>query len=93
MTNYPALSPRTRSVDVDLPGFGTFRKVPVTAFEDSAGRLRSPEPSKTGLWAYSVEDPPRGWPTADWPTDTPDPAQLGEYRSAVEPIVQLPATR
>ena len=40
-----------------------------------------PQPAETGLWTYSIEDPPRGWPTADWPTDTPDPPQLAaEYR-------------
>jgi hypothetical protein len=37
-----------------------------------------------------VPDPPPGWPTADWPTDTPDPAQLVEYRSTVEHVVTLP---
>ena len=93
VTNYPALPPRTRSVDVDLPGFGTIKKVPVTVVEDSARLLRDPEPAKIGLWTYSVEDPPHGWPTADWPTDTPDPAQLASYRSLAEPIVKLPGTR
>ena len=93
VTNYPELPPRTRSVDVDLPGFGTFKKVPVTTIEDSARRLRDPEPARTGLWTYVAEEPLRGWPTADWPTDTPDPAQLPEYRSVVEPVRALPGTR
>jgi hypothetical protein len=90
VTNYPELPPRTRSVDVELPGFGTFRKVPVTALDDSAYRLRAPQSAETGLWTYSVEDPPRGWPTSDWPTDTPDPTQLSSYRPAVEPLRALP---
>jgi hypothetical protein len=90
VTNYPALPARTRSVDVDLRGFGTFRKVPVTAVEDSARRLRPPERVETGLWSYSEDDPPQGWPTAEWPTDTPDPAQLAAYRSVVEPVRALP---
>lgn len=90
ITNYPELPPGTRTVDVDLPGFGTFRKVPVTSVEDSARGLRDPEPAETGLWTYSVADPPRGWPTADWPTDTPDPTQLAAYRPAVEPVRALP---
>lgn len=90
VTNYPALPPGTRVVDVDLPGFGTFRKVPVTPLADSARRLRPPEPAQTGLWTYSVADPPAGWPTADWPTDTPDPGQLIQYRATVEQVVGLP---
>jgi hypothetical protein len=90
VTNYAELPPRTRSVDVDLPGFGTFRKVPVTAAEDSARRLRPPQQADTGLWIYSVEDPPQGWPTSDWPTDTPDPAQLAAFRSVVESVRALP---
>jgi hypothetical protein len=90
VTNYPELPPRTHSVDVDLPGFGTFRKVPVTAVDDSARQLRPPQRVETGLWTYVIEDPPVGWPTTDWPTDTPDPTQLASYRPAVEPVRALP---
>jgi len=92
VTNYPELPPRTRSVDVDLPGFGTFRKVPVTAVTDAARQLGAPQSVETGLWTYVIEDPPIGWPTTDWPTDTPDPTQLAAYRPAVEPVRALPAT-
>jgi hypothetical protein len=60
VTNYPELPPRTRSVDVDLPGFGTFRKVPVTAAPDAARQLGSPQPVETGVWTYVIEDPPVG---------------------------------
>jgi hypothetical protein len=90
VSNYPGVPAGTRTVDIDLPGFGTFRKIPVTAVEDSAHRLRPPEPARTGLWTYLVAAPPPGWPTTDWPTDTPDPAQLVEYRSTVERVVNLP---
>ena len=90
VTNYPELPPRTRSVDVDLPGFGTIRKVPVTAVDDAARKLGPPKRVETGLWTYSVEDPPVGWPTADWPTDTPDPTQLASYRPVVETVRALP---
>ena len=90
VTNYPELPPRTRSVNVDLPGFGTFRNVPVTAVDDPARQLGPSEPVETGLWTYSVEDPPIGWPTTDWPTDTPDPTQLAAYRPTVEPVRALP---
>jgi hypothetical protein len=62
---------------IDLPGLGTFRKVQVTPVEDSASRLRAPQRAETGLWTYSDEDPPHGWPTTDWPTDTPDPRAAG----------------
>lgn len=90
VTSFPALPAGTRTVDVEYAGFGTFRAVPVVAAEDAASRLRPPEPAATGRWAYAVDDPPRGWPTADWPTDTPDPAQLAEYEARVEPIRTLP---
>ncbi|HWI02150.1 MAG TPA: hypothetical protein VNT27_17615 [Propionibacteriaceae bacterium] len=90
VTNYPELPERTRSVDVDFPGFGMLRNVPITAVEDSARGLGSPQRVKTGLWTYSEEDPPQGWPTAEWPTDTPDPAQLSGYRMVIEPIHSLP---
>ena len=90
VTNYPELPPRTRSVDVDLPGFGTFRKVPVTAVDDAARKLGPPQRVETGLWTYSMEDPPVGWPTTEWPTDTPDPTQLSSYRPVVEPVRALP---
>jgi hypothetical protein len=88
--NYPALPPGTGEVDIVLPGFGSFRKVPVVAAPDSAASVLRVEVAETGLWSYRVEDPPRGWSTADWPTDLPDPAQLSEYRSAVERVGPLP---
>jgi hypothetical protein len=90
VTNYPGLPPTTRRVDVDLPGFGTFRNVPVEVLPASARQLRAPQQAETGFWTYTMEDPPQGWATSDWPTDTPDPAQLVEYRSVVEPITGLP---
>jgi hypothetical protein len=92
VTNYPELPPKTRSVDVDLPGFGTFRKVPISAAEDAGRRLRPPRRVQTGLWNYSDEDPPRGWSTAEWPTDVPDPTQLSAYRPVVETIRAMPGT-
>ena len=49
-----------------------------------------PIDADTGQWSYLVEDPPRGWSTADWPTDLPDPAQLAEYQSIVERVSALP---
>ena len=90
VTNYPGLPPSTRRVDVDLPGFGTIRKVPVEALSDSARQVRAPHQAETGFWTYTMEDPPQGWATNDWPTDTPDPGQLAEYRSVVEPAHWLP---
>ena len=88
--NYPELPAGTREVDIVLPGFGTFRKVPVVGAPDSAAAVLRTVAAETGQWSYLVEDPPRGWSTADWPTDLPDPAQLGEYRSTVEKVVALP---
>jgi len=88
--NYPGLPPGTPEVDIVLPGFGSFRRVPVVAAPDSAAAVRPPMVAQTGQWSYLVEDPPRGWSTTDWPTDLPDPAQLGDYQSAVERIGPLP---
>jgi hypothetical protein len=90
VTNYPGLPPSTRSVDVELPEFGIFRKVPISAVEDAARRLGPPPLVETGLWNYVAEDPPRGWSTTEWPTDVPDPTQLSAYRPAVEKLHPLP---
>lgn len=88
--NYPGLPAGTKEVDVVLPGFGRFPKVPVVAAPDSATAALPAAVAETGRWSYRVEDPPRGWSTADWPTDVPDPGQLSEYRSIVERISALP---
>ena len=91
-TNYPALPRGVRALDIELPGFGTFRDVPVRSAPDSASRSGSVRPG-TGavqLWSYLVEDPPRGWSTADWPTPAPDPTQLANYRFIIEQVVRLP---
>jgi hypothetical protein len=91
-TNYPALPRGVREVDIELPSFGTFGGVPVRAAPDSAtrsGPIR-PRPDPAQLWSYLVEDPPRGWATADWPTPEPDPTQLSAYRFTVDQVVQLP---
>ena len=37
-TNYPALPRDVRTLDIELPGFGTFRDVPVRSAPDSASR-------------------------------------------------------
>ena len=91
-TNYPALPPDLARLDIELPGFGAFRDVPVRPAPDSASRSgpvrRGPDP--VPLWSYRVEDPPRGWATADWPTPEPDPAQLADYRFVIEQVVRLP---
>ena len=88
--NYPELPAGTREVDIVLPGFGTFPKVPVVAAPDSAAAVLRTVDADTGQWSYLVEDPPRGWSTADWPTALPDPAQLAEYQSIVERVSALP---
>ena len=89
--NYPDLPPGTREVDIVLPGFGTFRQGAGGRCAGlGGGRAARPIVADTGQWSYLVEDPPRGWSTADWPTDLPDPAQLGEYQSIVERISALP---
>jgi hypothetical protein len=93
VTSYPGLPPGTETVDVEFPGFGTFRRLPVTPADDAAAEVEVSRPVTTGRWTYDVADPPYGWPTAEWPTDLPDPAQLAEYQSNVDPLVPLPAAR
>ncbi len=93
VTNYPPLPAGTRTVDVEFPGLGTFRAVPMAEAEDAAENLGPAAPAKTGQWTYSTEDPPYGWPTSEWPTDTPDTSKLADYESRVEPLVTLPAAR
>ena len=94
-TNYPALPRDVTAIDIELPGFGTFRDVVVEPAPDSASRSgpvrRGPDPAP--VWSYLVEDPPRGWSTADWPAPEPDPAQLADYRVLVETVVRLPGER
>lgn len=92
VTSYPTLPAGTRTVDVELPGSGVLRRVPVVAAEDAAARLGAPTTAETGRWTYATDDPPRGWPTAEWPTDTPDPEQLAAYEARVEPVLPLPAS-
>ena len=93
VTSYPGLPAGTESVDVDFPGFGTLRGIPVTPADDTAAEVEVSRPVTTGRWTYDVADPPYGWPTAEWPTDVPDPAQLAEYQSNVDPLVALPTAR
>ena len=91
VTSYPGLPAGTRTVDVEFPGFGTLRGVPVTPAEDAARNAGAPEPVTTGRWTYEVADPPYGWPTAEWPTDLPDSAQLAKYEHNIDPLVPLPS--
>ncbi len=90
VTNYPALPAGVRTVDVEFPGFGTFRGIPAETAEDAATLLGPSVPVETGTWTYTPEALPYGWPTAEWPTDTPDAGQLHDYTASVEPIVPLP---
>src|SRR3712207_953066 len=71
VTNYPALPRGTRTVDVEFPGFGTIRGVPVVPVEDAARIAGPAQQVETGRWTYSTDELPYGWPTSEWPTDTP----------------------
>ena len=93
VTNYPGLPAGTETVDVEFPGFGALRGLPVTPADDAAAEVKAHRPVTTGRWTYDVADPPYGWPTAEWPTDVPDPAQLAEYQTNVDPLVPLPTAR
>ena len=72
------------------PGNDTVRAVPVVVAPDSAARLGPATPRTTNTWYYSLDDPPMGWATADWPTDVPDSTQLAEYRTGIHRVVKLP---
>lgn len=89
VSTYPALPLGTTAVGVSLPGNGVIAKVPVLRSDDAARRLAPPTVRRTSMWRYSVDDPPHGWRTADWPTDVPDATQLGDYVGSAEPIVSL----
>jgi hypothetical protein len=93
VTNYSAVPAGTRTIDVEFPGFGTLRGLPVTPAEDAAQAAGPAEPVKVGRWTYANDNPPYGWPTAEWPTDVPDTADLAEYEARVEPLVTLPSAR
>lgn len=92
VTSYPALPAGTRTVDVEFPGSGVFRRVPVVPVQDAAVLVGPAEPVVTGRWRY-LQRPASGWSAAEWPTDTPDEAQLVDYAGAVEPLVTLPTAR
>ena len=93
VTNYPALPAGTRTVDVEFPGFGTFRAVPMAEVGGCGENVGPAAAAETGQWTYSTEDPPYGWPTSEWPTDTPDTSASGGLRERVEPLLTLPAAR
>jgi hypothetical protein len=89
-SNYPALPPGTRTVDVILPGVATLTDIPVVGAEDSAPRLGPSKPHASDTWIYFSGDPPRGWATTRWPTPLPDPEQLKDYQSFTENLTRLP---
>jgi hypothetical protein len=89
-TTYGALPAGVTRVDVILPGVTTISSLPITRAADSAARLATPTAALNRTWTYSVESPPRGWSTYDWPTPTPELSQLKLYNSFVEDITRLP---
>ena len=89
--NYPALPPGTGEVDIVLPGFGSFRKVPVVAAPDSAASVLRAERcgDRDGGPTWSRIRPGAGRPPTGRPT-YPIRLSWAEYRSAVERIGPLP---
>ena len=75
-TNYPPLPSGTSKVDVILPTLGTLHGLPVVRATDGASLDGPPVNVPVGQWTYSVDDPPRGWRTGDWPTPVPSLSQL-----------------
>jgi hypothetical protein len=89
-SNYPAIPPGTRTVDVILPGVATLSDIPVVQAADSAPQLGPPKPYAGDTWTYYSDDPPRGWTTTQWPTPLPDADQLKNYRFFIESLTRLP---
>lgn len=90
VTNFGPLPPGVTAVDVVLPGVATVRNVPLGRAPDPAGAVGPVRALRSDSWTYRIEDPPRGWATADWPTPLPDTGQLPDYREVVERLVDLP---
>lgn len=88
-TNYPPLPAGVTRVDVVMAGAGTMVNLPVTPAADSAVATGRAVESATGTWTYSVNDPPHGWSTWDWPTPTPRDNQLRHFISTVDDLVAL----
>ena len=65
----------------------------MTPAEDAAAAAGPAEPVTVGTWTYATDNPPYGWPTAEWPTDLPDTTELAEYEARIEPLVTLPSAR
>jgi hypothetical protein len=89
-TTFGPLPAAVTRIDVILPGVTTIHSLPVVRAADSTAKLGAPTAARNETWSYEVESPPKGWSTYDWPTPTPDPAQLKLYNSFVEDITRLP---
>jgi hypothetical protein len=92
VTSYPAMPAGTRTVAVEFPGFGVFRRVPVVLVEDAAIRVGPAREVSTERWSY-LGRPASGWLSAEWPTPTPEEAQLADYAGAVKPLLTHPTAR
>jgi hypothetical protein len=88
-TNYPALPGDVSRVDLLLPGAGAAPGLPVTRPTDAAALTGPAVATVVAEWTYSVNDPQRGWSTADWPTPLPAANQLRHFRSTVDRLVEL----
>jgi hypothetical protein len=89
-TTYGPLPAGVTQIDVILPGVATITGLPVTRAADSAANLGVPTTARNKTWNYNAESPPKGWSTYDWPTPTPEVAQVKLYNSFVEDITRLP---
>jgi hypothetical protein len=87
VTNFAALSPDIRRVDVLLPGLTTIKGVQVTRATDASTRSAAPVRRSNGTWTYGT-DPPAGWTADQWPTPLPDVAQLPRFDGDVIALLQ-----
>lgn len=87
VTNFAAVSPDTRRVDVLLPGLTTIKGVQVTRATDASTKSAGPVRRSSKTWTYGT-DPPAGWTADQWPTPLPDVAQLPRFDGDVVALLR-----
>ena len=88
VTNLPAISVGSSSVDIVLPGLATLgRHQPHTA-PDSTFRSAGRQSLPPSYWAVRPGEAHPGWDSAAWPTPLPQPDQLKDFRATVDDIVR-----
>jgi len=88
VTNLPAISVGSSSVDIALPGLATLADISLTTAPDSTFRSAGRQPLPPSYWAVRPGEAHPGWDSAAWPTPLPQPDQLKDFRATVDDIVR-----